>query len=248
MKNEKLVLLGLFAFILLFGCTEYRYTHIIQEDGSSELKLEVDYTKLIEANAEEEGKTFTAKLLEFEEERIKECEKVEEDIGCEVNNGKIILTKTLEPGEYYSFEAKEEVPDYVYTLKIMKIENLNPEENLFGITEYELNDNTSEQEKIKLITGKEMGAKIEYMVIMPGEIVETNWEDNVEINGSSATFDLLEYGNNPGEIIVKSKKKNEFYSYLVVLLAIAVFLGIIYLLFLKKSGKPEKPKRKKRKK
>lgn len=232
----KLRILAVFAvLVLLFGCAEYSYTQEFKEDGNSTLELRIDYTYTIEMYAEYEGKTYETKLQEFKNEKKNECEELvnaNSGITCKVEKEIVEISIDLLSGEYYNFTKKNNIPDHVYILELNKILNLNLLDPVTGIDAFELNGNLSEENRVKLQAAKNLGIKLEYIIIMPGEIFDaSSGEVEGKIEGNKATFNLIEVAENAEPIIVKSKKVDEIYLYLVYLAVVVIFVWVMYAVF-----------------
>lgn len=242
MKSKRYgVLLVLTLLALLFGCTEYRYSHEISKTGESTLTLSIDYTSTLEEEAEQEGKTMDNKISEFKEGKEEKCMELmneSEGITCVVNEAVVKISKNLEPGEYYTFTKENNIPDHLYIVEINKIPSLDLIDNTLSREEYNLGE-LPENDLLKIYAAEEIGMVVEYTIVMPGkEIYEAYCgELEAEISGNSATFDLLEVGKQQSPMIVKSKEVDELYVNLVTGLAIIVFLILMYLMFVKRSRK-----------
>lgn len=246
MKRRKYYVFSIvLALILLFGCADYQYTHTVQENGESVLLLATDYTSVLEKEAEDEGKTFSSKLNEFEEEKITECNEIMENsnITCEVKDAVVEISMAFESidnssgfGEYYTFSKENEVSSYVYIIEIKKIPNLNLMDEFLGIEEIDLEKELTEDEKLKLDTGKELDLILEYSVVMPGNVEEAYFgKVEGKIEGNKVTFNLLDAGEKSNTIFVKSRKTDDSFMGVVLGLGVLVFLGLIYVIFLRSS-------------
>ena len=244
MKGKKYVVFSIIlALVLLYGCAEYKYSHVIEETGDSNLKLSIDYTSVIEKEAEEEGKTFSNKVNEFEEEKNIECNEIMENsnVFCEVKNAVVEISVALVPGEYYEFSKENEVSSYSYMVEINKIPNLNLINNILGIEEIDLEKELTEDEKLKLDAGKELDLILEYSITMPGNIEEAHFgEIEGEVNGNSVTFSLLDAGEGSNTIFVKSRKADDSFMTVVLGLGVVVLIGLLYVIFLRSSSKKKK--------
>ncbi len=225
------------VFVLLSGCANYEYTQTISEDGESTLELLIDYRTTIQEDADKEGKTYGIKMKEFAKQRERECNGLigtNPELTCSVKNSILRISMDLVEGEHYTFEKIDSIPDYIYNIEINKIPNLNLINDISGIEEIDLRGNLSNEEKGKLALAEKLELELYYNLVVPGEVVEAySGEVEGEIEGNSIRFDLLEIGNDPSPIVIKSKIVNEFYLNLLMGIGLTVFLIFIYLIFFK---------------
>jgi len=250
--NRKSVLLFFLIFVIIFtfGCTNYKYTQIINENGSSTLTLISDYSNMLTKNAKDDGLTFSKELDKFKSEQMSKCNDIKnKGFDCEIKDSKVIISEKLTPEEYYNFSMKSNIPNYNYEVKLYKLPNLELNElsngnNLISFDEFDFGKNLTDQTKNLITFANENNVVLEYSITMPGEITYVNWENGVEINGNKAIFNLLEIEKNNKILIIKSERKNEFYSYAILLVFLLVLVYVFYLLFIK-SKKIEKQNKKK---
>ncbi|MBI5227597.1 hypothetical protein HY988_03345 [Candidatus Micrarchaeota archaeon] len=161
--------------------------------------------------------------------------------GCSFNRSskQISISEKLGPKDgYYQFSADYGFPFTTYTIKIDRIPNDRFSADvtrMMGIDEgsYQATDLNEDNSGTAMFL-KKFRANATYKISSPIAIDEAAAGPVAgEINGNSATFDLLQLMNQKGPIVLKAHELNLTY---IIILAGIIAVGAIALSF-KKSGK-----------
>lgn len=235
MRREIIFLL--LAVSLAAATLDQTYAQTVDREGDSVIVKSTDLSLLMG----QLGEGSLAKLSRF-------CES---DGSCSVEGNTVTITEEFSPGSYYTFTAEHGIPFSQYTYEIRKI----PADR-FGqlldklLLEAGVIDETGDVLDPIDLSDKESNGKdaedfrrfnvnINYSIVMPGSVSEAHAGNaSASIEGSKATFDVVEVMADSEPMVVKSSELN-----LGVLVLIA---GIIIVAGLAVAFKKSKPKRRKK--
>lgn len=243
MKKMKNAIPIIILFFFLLGCISQTFYQKVGRDGTSEITSSTDFTGLasIASFGWISGEEMMEHMPKVLENLCINASNADPSLVCSADGAKLTLKKSFTPDDgYYEFSSEADILSITYTLKVNSIPldrfGVAPKVHLpiVGIGPLEKVDAIVLSKKVE---NKRMATQMEkirgftahYVVEMPGEIIYASaGKYNAVINGSTATFDLVEVLSNSEPLIVKSE---EFNLTALMLIAGAIFLVAIVVLF-----------------
>ena len=223
------------ALLLLFGCITVEYTHVQHRDGTVTITQEIDFTSIIEymeSNGDEELENFTRDLSES-------CANItrrDPSAQCEYRDGSVLLAKDYFPGEFYTFESRDDFVHRKYKLTVFSLPEISNESDTALSTgeDWEPPLLGSDEAAEDAVGMRFMGFEWYYTVEMPGEI--TSAPGALSVEKSTARFDTLEFMEQKKTIVVESEELNWLFvlAYGLLAIFIVVFLAFIAMMLMKK--------------
>ncbi|HLC68454.1 MAG TPA: hypothetical protein VJH24_01325 [Candidatus Bilamarchaeaceae archaeon] len=237
------------VFVLFTGCIRQEFHQTVDKDGSSTLAATYDFAQFIELSSEygaqygmPGGITQSAFAVQMQE-RCTAARQTNPSMECAVNGTTLQMTVPLEADNpYYDFEVEENLlfRTYRFTLHTVPLDRFDAgasvDERLEPPEPVDLTDkskNAQQAQSLRLING----FAFTYAVEMPGSVVTaTAGTYEAEIDGNTATFDMLEVLQDSAPLTVESQELNFFFLVAVVAVLLIVAVALAFLKH-KKSSK-----------
>jgi len=239
MRREIIFLL--LVSTLVSAALDQSYVQTVSWDGSSEITKSTDIS------------VFQAELNENGVEKVRAY--CEEEPACSVEGNVITITEEFQPGNYYTFTAESGFPFTTYTFQQNKIPTDVFSESLDNVLKAagainktgkaaDVLDLTDREKNVQsAVFFRKFKANITYVINMPGGISEAHAGDvNAEVEGSSATFDVVALMEESEPVTVKSGELN---LGLLVLVAGVIVVGALAISFVRSKAKSKSKRRKK---
>ncbi|RLG19508.1 hypothetical protein DRN67_02525 [Candidatus Micrarchaeota archaeon] len=201
---------ALLVLSLLFGCISLQYDHKIERSGDSVLSMSANISVLAGMVGGVGGNE-----TDFNQQQTEAClekEAADPKLQCEYADGVMTLTRPLSLNEgYYEFETEQDWATVRYTFTLEQLPDIDPTESdvSAGTGSAGIEDLTlkfTDPQAAENVDQMRQMLSAKYIVEMPGTVVSAEGAEMVE--GSSATFDILDMMENGQNIVVVSEEDN----------------------------------------
>jgi len=231
---------GLIALLLLSvlanAAIVQSYVHTVSADGSSTMAKTVDVT------------LFSQQISSPVLQKLDAYCKGSPAVPCRINatTKSVTIIEKLTPGGYYTNSVEYGIPLITYRVNVTSLPNDMFSTDLdrilkdsgaipvsgSGVGPLVLTDKETNGESIPTL--RRLRANLTYSVTMPAGIAEAHaGKVKGKINGSTATFDLIDVMEEGAPIVVVTTELNSFL--LVALIGVAVVLWMTYSFFFKQK-------------